>query len=164
MLFWKILPQRHDAGRRMASARRRLEMSDVVPADYSDEPSASAFPRHVGQIFRKTVEVPGGEPEQWTAIRIGEHHVNAWGFAHGGLIACLAEIATARAAWDPAGPPVVGISLTTQFLRAPKLGQLLEIRSQASRRTRSLVFVDAQGFADGELQFTATAVNKVVNR
>jgi uncharacterized protein (TIGR00369 family) len=108
------------------------------------------------------VEVPGGEPEKWVALYVEDHHVNSWGMAHGGLIAFAAEVATASAAWDPAGPPVVTISLTTQFLRAPKLGQLLEVRAQASRRTRSLVFVDAQAFAGGELQFTATAVNKVI--
>jgi len=86
-------------------------MSDAVPEGYSYAPSPSAFPNHVGRIFHKTVELPGGEAEKWSA---------------------------------------------------PKLGQLLEMRSQATRRTRSLVFVDAQAFADGELQFTATAVNKVI--
>lgn len=136
--------------------------SDHVPEGYSCAASPSAFPNHVGRIFHKTVEHPGSEPEKWTALYVEEHHVNSWGFAHGGLIAFLAEVGTASAAWDPAGPPVVTISLTTQFLRAPKLGQLLEVRSKASRRTRSLVFVDAEAFADGDLQFTATAVNKVV--
>lgn len=57
---------------------------------------------------------------------------------------------------------MVTISLTTQFLRAPRLSQWLEVRAQATRRTRSLVFVDAHGFADGALQFTATAINKVL--
>lgn len=133
-----------------------------IPEGYAYAPGPSAFPNHVGRLFHKTVEVPGGEPEQWSALWVEEHHVNSWGFAHGGLIAFLAEVGTASAAWDPAGPPVVTISLTTQFLRAPKLGQLLEIRGQATRRTRTLVFVDAHAFADGELQFTATAVNKVV--
>lgn len=137
-------------------------MTDAVPEGYSYSPSPSAFPNHVGRIFHKTVDVPGGESEKWLALYVEPHHVNSWGMAHGGLIAFLAEVATSSAAWDPAGPPVVTISLTTQFLRAPKLGQLLEMRSQASRRTRSLVFVDAQAFAGGELQFTATAVNKVI--
>jgi uncharacterized protein (TIGR00369 family) len=138
------------------------QVMNDVPEGYRYAPSPSAFPNHVGRIFHKTVEVPGGEPEKWVALYVEDHHVNSWGMAHGGLIAFAAEVATASAAWDPAGPPVVTISLTTQFLRAPKLGQLLEVRAQASRRTRSLVFVDAQAFAGGELQFTATAVNKVI--
>lgn len=137
-------------------------MNDTVPDGYSYTPSPSAFPNHVGRIFHKTVEVPGAEPEKWVALVVEDHHVNSWGMAHGGLIAFLAEVGTSSAAWDPAGPPVVTISITTQFLRAPKLGQLLEVRAVATRRTRSLVFVDAHAFADGELQFTATAVNKIV--
>lgn len=137
-------------------------MTDMIPESYSYEPGPSAFPNHVGRIFHKTVEVPDGEPEKWIALYVEDHHVNSWGLAHGGLIAFLAEVGTSAAAWDPDGPPVVTISLTTQFLRAPKLGQLLEVRAQATRRTRSLVFVDAHAFAEGELQFTATAVNKVI--
>lgn len=137
-------------------------MSDDSPEGYAYTPSPSAFPNHVGRLFHKTVEIAGAEPEKWTALRVEEHHVNSWGLAHGGLIAFLAEVATASAAWDPAGPPVVTVSLTTQFLRAPKLGQLLEIRAQATRRTRSLVFVEAQAFAGGDLQFTASAINKII--
>lgn len=140
-----------------------MSMSDDdIPEGYSFAPSPSAFPNHVGRLFHKKVEVPGEESEHWAALRIEAHHVNSWGMAHGGLIAFLAEVGTAGAAWDPAGPPVVTISLTTQFIRAPKLGQLLEVRSRATRRTRSLVFVEAHAFADGELQFTATALNKVI--
>jgi uncharacterized protein (TIGR00369 family) len=138
-------------------------MTDAaIPEGYSYAPSPSAFPNHVGRVFHKTVPGEGGEPEKWVAVYVEEQHVNSWGMAHGGFIAFLAEVATASAAWDPAGPPVVTVSLTTQFLRAPKLGQLIEVRAQASRRTRSMVFVDAQAFADGDLQFTATAVNKVI--
>ena len=137
-------------------------MSDDIPEGYTYEPSPSAFPNHVGRLFQKTVEIPGEEPEKWLALRVGEQHVNAWGMAHGGLIAFLAEAGTGSAAWDPAGPPVVAVSLTTHFVRAPKQGQLLEICSRATRRTRSLVFVDAHAFADGQLQFTATAVMKIV--
>lgn len=137
-------------------------MTDTIPEGYAYAPSPSAFPNHVGRLFHKKVPKDDGDFEMWTAIRIESHHVNSWGMAHGGFIAFLAEVATAGAAWDPEGPPVVTISLTTQFIRAPKEGQLLEIRAHATRRTRSLVFVDAEAVADGNLQFTVTAVNKVI--
>lgn len=136
-------------------------MTDI-PEGYTYEPSPSAFPNHVGRLFVKTVETPGEETETWLAMRIEPHHVNSWGLAHGGLIAFLSEAATASAAWDPAGPPVVTMQLSTSFVRAPKVGQLLEVRARATRRTRSVIFCEAHAFADGELQFTATAVNKIV--
>ncbi len=137
-------------------------MSDLIPEGYSQEPSPSAFPNHVGTLFHKTVTIKGEEPEKWVALRVEAVHCNSWGMAHGGLIAFLSEVATASAAWDPASPPVVTVALTTQFLRAPKQGQLLEVRARATRRTRSMVFVEAHAFAEGALQFTATAVNKIV--
>lgn len=74
------------------------DMAGIVPDGYRFETSPSAFPNHVGRLCHKIVDAAGGEPEHWTALRIEDHHVNSWGFAHGGLIAFLAEIATARAA------------------------------------------------------------------
>jgi len=132
-----------------------------VPEGYEYTSSPSAFPNHVGRIFHKSVP-SDGEPEHWIALRVEPHHVNAWGLAHGGLMAFLAEAATAGAAWDPGGPAVVTVELNTHFVRAPKLGDLLEVRARATRRTRSLVFVEAHAFVAGELQFTAIAINKVI--
>jgi len=137
-------------------------VADEIPNGYLYEPSPSAFPNHVGRIFHKKATGSGSEVEHWTAIRIEPHHVNSWGFAHGGLIAMLGEVATASASWEPGGPAVVSIELNTHFLRAPKLGQLVETRARVTRRTKSLVFSEAHGFADGELVYTATGINKIL--
>lgn len=137
-------------------------MSDDIPEGYYYEEPPSMFPRHVGRIFQKKLVGADGEPEFWCAIRVEPHHVNAWGLAHGGLIAMMGEVATSAASWDPNGPPVVAIELNTHFIRAPKLGQLLEVRSRATRRTRRLIFAEAHAYADGVLMFTSTGINTVV--
>ena len=137
-------------------------MTKQMPEGYTYEPTPSAFPEHVCKLYRKHVAVADGEDEFWTAVLIEDVHVNSWGFAHGGFMAHLSECATASAAYVDGGPPVVAIELSTYFLRAPKLGEILEIRARATRRTRSLVFVEAHAFIGDEIQFTATAVNKVV--
>jgi acyl-coenzyme A thioesterase PaaI-like protein len=137
-------------------------MSDEIPEGYAYEPSPSAFPNYVGRIFHKKATNAEGRLEHWTALRLEDHHVNSWGKAHGGLIAFLAEIGTSSAAWEPGGPPVVAIELNTHFIRAPEIGDLIEVRGVATTRTRSLVFVEVHAFTAGKLVFTATAINKVL--
>ena len=137
-------------------------MTDEIPAGYEPPIATSPFPDYVGTIYRKEVTNAQGEKEVWSAFRIKEHHVNAWSFAHGGLMAHLSECANASVGYEVGGPPVVAIELSTYFVRAPKLGSLLEIRAKALRRTKSLVFTEAHAFVGDELQFSSTSVQKVV--
>ncbi len=137
-------------------------MTGEIPEGYTYDPPESAFPAHVGRFFFKTVPLEDGDFEAWTAIWVEPHHVNKWGLAHGGLIAMLGEVSTASVSYTPGGPPVVAIELNTHFVRAPKLGQLIEVRARATRRTKSLVFAEAHAYADGELMFTATGINKIL--
>lgn len=95
-------------------------------------------------------------------MRIEPHQVNTWNFAHATLITAMAEIATAQAGWDPAGPPCVAIDLTVQFIGAPKLGDLLEAYGTITKRTRSLVFTKAHGMVAGQPMFVATSIQKIV--
>lgn len=138
-------------------------MSDEIPNGYSYEPSPSAFPNHVGRLFQRKAVDAEGRAEHWVALRVEAHQVNSWGKAHGGLIAFLAEVGSSAAAWEPGGPPVVAIELNTHFLRAPEIGDLVEVRARVTTRTRSLVFVEAHAFAGGKLVFTAAAINKVLS-
>ncbi|GEM_PF-805427 len=133
-----------------------------IPQGYSYQPSPSSFINHIGQVFQKEVAGAEGEAEHWVAMWIEDHHVNTWGLCHGGVMASFAEMGTAAAAWVPGGPPVVGIEMSMQFIKAPKLGQLLEVCGTCTRRTRSIVFTSCRAYADGELVFTATSVQKVI--
>ena len=103
---------------------------------------------------------------QWeaygAALRIEAHQVNAWNFAHGGILATMAEIGTAQAAWDPDGPACVAIDLAIQFIGAPKLGDVLEVCGTLTKRTRSLVFASARGEVAGAPVFFATSIQKIV--
>ncbi|KJS09602.1 MAG: hypothetical protein VR73_01715 [Gammaproteobacteria bacterium BRH_c0] len=134
----------------------------TIPKDYSYQESPSAFVNHVGKIYHKRSTAADGGEEVWTALEIQDHHVNTWGFCHGAVMSSLAEMGTAAPAWDPDGPPVVAIEMNMQFIRAPKLGQLLEVCGTVSQRTRSLVFCQARAYADGELVFTASSIQKIL--
>ena len=136
-------------------------MSDAVPAGYTHEPSTSAFVNHVGKVYNKVVTREDGTKETWAAILIEPHHVNTWGFAHGGFMAACAEIGTGGG-YEAGGPPIVAVDLQIHFVAAPKLGQWLEIRGLVNKRTRSLVFAESKAFADGQLMFSATCIHKIV--
>lgn len=133
-----------------------------MPAGYAYQPTPSAFVEHVGKVYTKKVTRGDGTVEAWAALRIEPHHVNAWNFAHGGVLATMAEIGTAQPGWDPEGPPCVAIDLATQFIGAPKLGDILEVCGTITKRTRSLVFTSARGEVAGEPVFLATSIQKIV--
>jgi len=116
----------------------------------------------VGQVHTKKVEREDGTREAWSALRIEPHHVNAWNMAHGGVMAFMAEVGTAQASWDPQGAPCVAISLDTQFIGAPKLGDVLEVCGTVTRRTRSMVFTSAIGSVRGETVLLATSIQKII--
>jgi acyl-coenzyme A thioesterase PaaI-like protein len=134
----------------------------AIPEGYTYEPSTSAFINHVGKVYHKKTTAADGTQEYWVAMRIEEHHVNTWGLGHGGMMATFAEIMTSGPGYEVGGPPVVAVEMSMQFIRAPKLGELLEGRGVAVRRTRSLVFTRADAMVDGVVVFTATSVQKVV--
>ena len=135
---------------------------DTAPEGYSHTPSTSAFVNHLGKIYHRRSEDANGQEIVSSAIRIEDHHVNTWGFAHAAVIAGMADIGSAGPAFVEGGPPVVVVELSTQFIAAPKLGDMLEVHGWATKRTRSLVFSQCRGEVDGKIVFTATSVQKVV--
>ncbi|ODP38442.1 PaaI family thioesterase [Sphingomonas turrisvirgatae] len=132
-----------------------------IPEGYGYEPSVSAFINHIGHVYSRRASGPNGD-EVWAALRIEAHHVNAWNLCHGAVMASMAEIGTAGPGWDPEGPPVVAIEMSMQFIGAPKLGELLEVRGILVKRTRSLVFTRAEAEVGGKPIFIATSVQKVI--
>ena len=139
-------------------------MSDSQPpVGYALLISESKFLDHLGKVYLKVMETPNGTAERWLAMRVEACHVNSWQFAHGAFMASMAEIATANAGWDPNGLPCVGIDLAMQFIGAPKLGDLLEVRSWLTKRTRSLVFTRAAGEVAGAPMFVATSILKIIS-
>jgi acyl-coenzyme A thioesterase PaaI-like protein len=151
----------------LLNERQKKELAlrdDDMPDGYVYEPTPAAFIEHVGRLHTRKVEREDGTDEAWSALKILPHHVNAWNFAHGGVLATMAEIGTAQASWDPDGPACVAIDLAIQFISAPKLGDVLEVCGVTTKRTRSLVFASARGEVAGETVFIATSIQKVVGK
>lgn len=139
-----------------------MDQKDEIPEGYSYEPVSSAFVNHIGRLYMRSETDVSGNVQNVTAFRVEPHHVNTWGLAHGGFLAFLAECVTSGAAYEPEGKPVVAVQCSLQLIRAPKLGDLIEMRGAVVRRARTLVFTEGHGEVDGKVVFTATGVHAVV--
>jgi acyl-coenzyme A thioesterase PaaI-like protein len=136
---------------------------DDIPEGYSHEESTSPFVNYIGPIFHRETVSPEGVRQFWRALRIKDHHLNTWNFGHGALMAGLAECGVGAAAYVAGGDPVIIVELQTYFIRAPKLGTLLETCGTLTRATRSMYFTQMVATADGEIVFTASGLHKRIS-
>lgn len=95
-------------------------------------------------------------------LHVAEPHCNGRGFAHGGLIASLADNAMGLSlAVVAALPNVVTVHLSIDYVRAVQLGQWLQVEPRVLRVGKSLGFVDALITADGEVAARADATFRI---
>lgn len=93
-------------------------------------------------------------------IRLAEPHCNARGFAHGGVIASLADNAMGLSYGLKLGAPggIVTVSLNLDYIGSGQTGQWLEFSPRVLKASKATGFVDALITADGRLVARASAV------
>lgn len=93
-------------------------------------------------------------------VRIAEKHVNARGFAHGGLLMTLCDIALGYAAATTHDPPLraVTASLTTDFAGSAQRGDWVEAHVDVHKIGSRLVFANAYLTVGAERIVRASAV------
>ncbi|MEY2928206.1 MAG: hypothetical protein RL367_2683 [Pseudomonadota bacterium] len=138
-------------------------MTDTPPpgTGWTYEPSTSPAVNRLGKIWTKEITRADGVIEYHNAIQVEPHHCNTWAMTHGSFIGALGEVA-APGGSVAGGPPVVIIDLNMHFIGTAKSGQWIEMVGTINRKTRSLVFAEGRGMADGVLVFSATAIHKIV--
>jgi uncharacterized protein (TIGR00369 family) len=95
-------------------------------------------------------------------------HGNARGFAHGGVIATLADVAMGLSAafFDVAesnARRLVTVSLSLDYLHAGQVGHWLEVKPPVLRIGSSLAFVDALVDSDAKVIARTSASFKIVD-
>ena len=89
-----------------------------------------------------------------------DKHANARGFVHAGVIVALADTllghTIGRSA--PGSPPLVTVSLTTDFTGSARVGTWLQGRAEVKRHGRRVSFATADFHADDRLVMTASGV------
>ncbi len=129
------------------------------PAGYAEVEKAGPFLALTGPLYVRR------EGKQFrVAMRLEEKHLNASGIAHGGMLAAFADsalgmslcLATRR------GPPMVTVSLTTDFLGAGLPGDWLEAAVEIAKVGGRLAFASCLVTAGERRVFRASGVFAVV--
>lgn len=111
--------------------------ADPAPPPGFEPYDGGAFVDLIGPVF-------AGGDERRFGLRVQERHRNAAGAAHGGLLCSLADFTIGRAIHagsDGEARPVT-VSLTTDFLRAVRVGDWVEAQAEVERLGGTLAFAD----------------------
>ena len=120
-----------------------------------------AFEERAGPFYETLDE--NGEPV--VAFRAEPRHMNGAGFMHGGCLMTFADSAIfsiAREAMD--GSHGVTMSMTSDFLDAARVGQLIEARGQVTRAGGKTVYARGIVTADGKPVLSFTGIIRKIRR
>jgi uncharacterized protein (TIGR00369 family) len=118
------------------------------------------FEVFIGPVFEQ------GTPGAKTfALPIDERHVNARGIVHGGMLMTFADCALGQAVWDVTDrAPSVTLNMQGQFLKPARAGDIVLVRPELIRRTRSFVFMRGDFRVKDVPVFAATSVWKLLGQ
>ena len=66
------------------------------------------------------------------------------------------------AAYVESLPPAVAVNLNITLMKAPKIGDLIEVCGTIIKRTRTLVFTQAEAYVNGDIVLSSTATHKII--
>jgi len=132
--------------------------SDSLEARIRRKLTRQHFMHHIGANLTRIEE---GRVE--AELMLQQQHQQHSGFAHGGLVASLADLAAGFAAVTlvPEGTGVVTVELKTSYLH-PGVGQRLRAVGWVLKAGRRLHFCEAEVWCDSLLIAKATATMAVV--
>lgn len=127
----------------------------------AEEISRAGFNRHVGPLYR-LADGDGGGLFRYAFIA-REHHMNAAGSVHGGMLMTFMDVAMSRTSRVAAGARSLStVSLNCDFVAAGRLGDLIEARVRVTRATRTLVFMSCEVAAGDRVLATGTGLWRIV--
>ena len=110
--------------------------TDLAAAGWKPMPS-SDYPAMIGPFLAR--REGGGWRYGFVAER---RHLNLGGVVHGGMLMSFADDALGATVWQAVGrKPCTTVQLSTQFVSPVRLGELVEVRAEVLRATRTVVFV-----------------------
>ncbi len=108
----------------------------------------------------------GDGPDVDIGLRIEPRHANSGGYAHGGLIATLADFALTHAICRRAGPDflIVTVSMNIDFTGSAKLGDWVDAQTRVTRSEGSLACAQCDLLVVGKPFVHASGVLKRLRR
>lgn len=126
-----------------------------APLPYDPPPGYGPFGReHVGFVnMIGPLFIKRENGVDWIGWRVQRLHCNAYPMAHGGMTAAFADILTSFVVYERQRPrgEVLTISLTTDFLRAARLGAWVEGHGTVVAMGTSVAFSTCHIYADSML-------------
>jgi uncharacterized protein (TIGR00369 family) len=132
--------------------------ADLAAAGWKTMP-AEDYPAMIGPFLARR-EAGGG----WRYGFVAEQrHLNRGGVVHGGMLMSFADDALGATVWEAVGRrPVTTVQLNTQFISPARLGELVEMRGEVLRATRTVVFVRGALEVGGRTVVHADGVWKIL--
>lgn len=132
----------------------------MIPPGYRETKLADPF-----EIFLGPIHENGEPPERRFALLIDSRHVNRRQVMHGGMMMTYADATLGALAADQSdGVMSVTLNMQSQFLAPAKLGRIIEVKPELTRRTRSMLFIRGDFTVDGEIVMTASSVWKLLGQ
>ena len=143
---------------------QRPAVSDIaMPAGYSEAlPLVDPFEAYSFQSFRRT----NADGSVTYALPTDARHDNSAGVIHGGLLMTFADSVLGYCAWSACPPNswCVTVSQSSSFLRAGRVGDLIEVTPVVTRATRTMIFTRGEFLVAGEPIFQAASIWKVAGK
>ena len=100
------------------------------------------------------------------ALPTDARHDNSAGVIHGGLLMTFADSVLGYCAWSACPPNslCVTVSQSSSFLRAGRVGDLIEVTPVVTRATRTMIFTRGEFLVAGEPIFQAASIWKVTGK
>jgi uncharacterized protein (TIGR00369 family) len=132
----------------------------MIPSGYRETRLADPFEIYLGPIHET-----GEPPERRFALLIDARHVNRRQVMHGGMMMTYADATLGALAADLSqGVMSVTLNMQSQFLAPAKLGRVIEVKPELTRRTRSMLFIRGDFTVEGEIVMTASSVWKLLGQ
>jgi uncharacterized protein (TIGR00369 family) len=139
-------------------------MTDRLPAPpapldgYIIYDPVDAFENLIGPFFWKLLE----DGTNHVILQSDRRHGNRQGYIHGGLLLTMMDLAFSIAAKEHPDQRLVTISLSSEFVAAGEVGNLIEARTEVVRKTRSLCFLRGQISSQGATLVNASCIYKYI--
>jgi acyl-coenzyme A thioesterase PaaI-like protein len=145
--------------------------------DLSSFTTASAIPLGYERLARRSPVTDPWEPlfvrhdgaNVWMAVRLRDAHCNSRGFAHGGLIASLADNAMGHSALNAVRSKggsertsAVTVGPSLDYLDSGRIGELLEVHPTVLRAGTTLSFVECKVLCDSRPVARANATFRML--
>ncbi len=112
-------------------------MADALPQGFEPLFRSSPFLDRTGPFYSS-----GRGAQMKIGLRVLEHHLNARGAVHGGMLMTMADIALGYAMATSAEPPVQAVTaqISTDFAGSARLGDWIESSADIQKVGRTLAF------------------------